>query len=85
MVDEGGFSFDLTGSPTPSDVVVKAVAEAASVDPMELPPLSDVVDPDALDALFQEQGPSHVSFGYSGYDVELDSAGTVVVEERETE
>lgn len=35
-----------------STAVVEAVARSKGVDHTELPPLSDVVDPDALDALF---------------------------------
>lgn len=30
-----------------------AVAEAKNVDPLELEPLNDVIDPDALDKIFQ--------------------------------
>lgn len=36
----------------PSEVIVEAVAAAAGVDPTDLPPLYDFVDPDALDSLF---------------------------------
>lgn len=37
---------------TPSMAVVVAVANAKGVDPLELEPLGDVVDPEALDRLF---------------------------------
>lgn len=40
---------------SPSQVVVTALADATGVDPMELPPLSEYVDFDALNSLFQEQ------------------------------
>ena len=35
-----------------SSAIVDAVAAAAGVDPLELPPLNRSIDPDALDALF---------------------------------
>ena len=37
---------------SPAEVVVEALAEAAGVDPIDLPPLYDFVDTDALDRLF---------------------------------
>ena len=36
-----------------SEVVVTAVADAKGVDPLDLDPLYDSVDPDALDSLFR--------------------------------
>jgi hypothetical protein len=35
-----------------SSRVLRAVAEATETDPADLPPLYDVIDPDALDAVF---------------------------------
>jgi len=39
---------------SPSEAIIQAVAAAAGVEPTELPPLFDFVDPDALDTLFQD-------------------------------
>lgn len=36
--------------------VVEAVAEAKGVDPLDLDPLYDVIDPDALEGMFQFPG-----------------------------
>ena len=38
--------------PPPSVAIINAVAEAADVDPLELPPLYTYVDPGVLDELF---------------------------------
>ncbi|WIV67373.1 HalOD1 output domain-containing protein [Natrialbaceae archaeon AArc-T1-2] len=46
--------YDLKGDRSPTEVIVKALAEAAGVDPLELPPLNEFVDCDALDSLFKE-------------------------------
>ncbi len=56
--------------------IVRAVAEAEGVSPAELPMLSDVVDPEGLDALFSNLGPIgessvRFSFDYCGYTVVL--------------
>lgn len=65
--------------------VVTAVAEATGRDPTELDPLNDVVDPDALDALFSSTGlgthrpPSRVEFRYCGRTVVVTGDGTVDV------
>lgn len=39
-----------------STTVVLAVSRARGVEPTELPPLAEVIDPDALDALFAPDG-----------------------------
>jgi len=71
---------EVVGSP--SETVVEAVAEFKDVDPVDLSPaLYDAVDPDALDALFGADGfaDGRVEFVYAGCEVEIDSAGQVVV------
>lgn len=67
----------MSGSSLSYDIVM-AVSQAEGVTPSELIPLHDVVDPDALDALFDDPaGPAlrdgHVSFIYEGYVVEVDN------------
>ena len=42
------------GSETPAAAIIAAVAEAADVDPLELPPLYEFIDLDALNTLFQK-------------------------------
>jgi len=39
---------------SPAEVIVDALAEAAGIDPLDLPPLYEFVDGDALDNLFEE-------------------------------
>lgn len=39
---------------SPAEAIIDALAEAAGVDPLELPPLYEFVDCDALDRLFAE-------------------------------
>jgi len=56
--------------------IVRAVAEAESVNPGELPVLADVIDPEAVESLFDSDpavGRSGVrlSFDYCGYVVEV--------------
>jgi hypothetical protein len=68
-----------------STAIVDTLAEAKGVDPLELDPLYDVVDPDALDALFSPSDESddsrfgRVTFRTSGYEVEATSTGRVHV------
>jgi len=70
----------------PSERVVESVAEAKGVDPVDLnPPLNDVVDLDALDALFSPVGGvprslGRVEFSYDGYVVVVEGNGSVTVE-----
>lgn len=70
-------------------VVVETVADAAGVDPLELPPLYGAVDPEALDSLFQprpgvgdDRSAKAVRFTYHGYEVSVTEDGDVSLRER---
>lgn len=45
--------YDPETESSATETVIWALAEAVGVDPVELPPLYDYVDPDALNALFE--------------------------------
>ena len=67
-----------------SQTVVLAVAEATGEDAMELPPLYDAIDPDALNKLFSgalgaERRDGSVEFAYAGCDVSVRADGRVTV------
>ncbi|SNZ04152.1 hypothetical protein SAMN06269185_0464 [Natronoarchaeum philippinense] len=73
---------DESASRSLSDAVVKALADAEDADPLDLDPLYEVIDPDALDALFARTGDGdrregRVEFRASGYHVEVTSTGRV--------
>lgn len=73
-----------TRQQNPTETVVREVASLEGVDPIELDPLFDVLDPEALDTLVREDGdrsraPLRIEFVYHGYDVVVTSAGTVDV------
>jgi len=65
--------------------IIEAVAETAGVDPLELPPLYETIDPEAIDALIADSetghstSPSLIKFAYAGYTVTVDSNQTVEV------
>lgn len=69
--------------------VVRAVADAADADPLDLPPLYDAVDPDSFDVLLSlpaelDGGESTevASFTYWEYDVTVFGDGSVDLTER---
>jgi hypothetical protein len=68
-----------------TEAVVLAVAEATDADPLDLDPLYDCVDPDALDDLFEsgDDGTARLSgsftFEYEGCDVAVHADQRVVV------
>ncbi|WP_226008062.1 HalOD1 output domain-containing protein [Natrinema salinisoli] len=67
---------------TPVYAVVSAVSEASGLDMVELPPLYDAINPDALNALFTsraEPAVNKISFEYAGYDVVVRGTGAVEV------
>lgn len=63
-----------------SEAIVNAVAKFAGVDPLEMEPIYDGIDPDALDTLFDSRtdgthrsGGLNVEFRLDGYAVALSS------------
>ena len=66
-----------------SAAVIEAVAEEMGTDPKHLPEtLHEVIDPDALDALFGGQNSSEgvVMISYCGYSVTVTASGEVSFE-----
>lgn len=59
--------------------VISTVAARSNTDPEELDSLYSVVDPDALEALFQPGTTGTVSFRYHGYEVVVHSDGDLDV------
>ena len=51
--------------------VVLAVAEEKDADPLELPPLGEQLDPDALDTLFKDRLPDDTEFRFEYADVRV--------------
>ena len=55
---------------TPTEAVVDALAEAADVDPLDLSPLYDEIDTEAIDRLFQEHGGASSSEAILSFQVD---------------
>ena len=70
---------------TATEQVIRTVAETTETDPLELPPLYETIDPDALDALVEDMEAGTISFTYVGREITVDSDGTVTVEEPPTD
>jgi hypothetical protein len=67
---------------TPVVAVVSVVADAAGTDPLELPPLSNAINPEALNDLVgagRRSGLESVSFEYAGYDIVVSGADDIQV------
>lgn len=80
--------FHVPFDPTSDDVVevvVRAVAVIQNVEPTELPPLENAVDPDALSAIFGSDSEAsttdvQVTFVYEGLEITVNSDGNVYLE-----
>jgi len=70
---------------SPSEAVIYQVANHENVDPMDLSPLYDVVDPDALDSLVGTANGNgadlQIEFTYAGYNVTVTGDGAVEVDD----
>lgn len=75
-------TWDTESENTPVYAVVSAVAEVEGVDPVDLPPLYNAINPEALNALFtsrNDTSSASVKFEYAGYNVIVHGEGTVKV------
>jgi len=65
--------------------IVEAVAETAGVDPLELPPLYETIDPEAIDTLIADSeasrstSPDVIKFAYADHTVTVYGDQTVEV------
>jgi len=66
---------------TVSEQIVDHVASATGTDPLELPPLYESVDPDALNALVSGPGDVEVSFLYADREVCVESGGEISIDD----
>lgn len=65
------------------DRVLAAVAKEERCGTLDLPPLYDVVDPDALERVLQGTGVNEVSFSYHGYSISIVRNGRISVTSEE--
>ncbi|THE66742.1 hypothetical protein D8Y22_01060 [Salinadaptatus halalkaliphilus] len=78
-------TFDPSTDDQPSERVVSAVASLRDEDPLELSPLYDAVEPEALDALVDhanrvdEAGTHRLWFAYEGFDIGVQSDGQIEI------
>lgn len=70
---------DFDGPDSVTEAVVCAVADAEDASPLELRPLAEVIDTDALDELVRGDGEVSVEFAYHGYRVSVSGAGRITV------
>lgn len=66
---------------TPSERVVRVVADETGVDPLDLPPLYDTIDTDALNAAVDGLESGSVRFDYAGLSVTVGGDGSVTTSE----
>ncbi|MFT4958494.1 MAG: hypothetical protein ACI9PP_002126 [Halobacteriales archaeon] len=68
----------------PSMAVIDAVAAELSVDPVDMGPLADEIDPDALNDLVDSMDSGRITFPFEGFEVTVDSDGEVSIESTRT-
>jgi len=79
----------VTDSDSLTVAIVSAVAESKGVAPVDLPPLYNAIDVDALSALFaptssEDRDSGQASFEYAGRAIDVNADGTVAVSPLET-
>lgn len=69
-------------TPNASEQVVLAVAAETDTDPLDLPPLYETLDPDALDSVVHKSPDCTVTFQYAGCTLTVESSSNIFVDER---
>jgi hypothetical protein len=69
--------------PSPTEQVVLEIAEQEGIEPTELPPLYDTIDPEALNALLTTDTVSDLTFEYLDYEVTVTAPDHITVSEVE--
>lgn len=74
--------YDFENDSSATEAIIWALADAADVDPTDLPPLFEYVDPDALNALFDREdiavaGDTILSFQVDTWNVFVRSDGRI--------
>ncbi|WP_049928981.1 HalOD1 output domain-containing protein [Halopiger goleimassiliensis] len=87
--DEYVTTFDPDAGESASESVITAVAALSGTRPVDLPPLYEAVDPDALDSLIAharrtDAGTHELWFSYDGFDVSVRSDGRIRIVGSET-
>lgn len=75
-----------------SEELIRAVAVFNNADPNELAILAEVIDPEALDSLFQShpngrlrETDGHVTFEYNDHQIQIVTDGTITIGSRQPE
>ncbi len=75
--DSDELSVDTPASP--SVTVVMGVAEREQTSPLEIEPLYETIDPDALNGLFPNDGSVRITFEYIGYTITVHGNGHIEI------
>lgn len=67
---------------TPSEAVIESIAEETASDPLELPPLNNAINLEALDRLFVNRQGGTVTFCCCGHVITVKQDGTVAIHEK---
>jgi hypothetical protein len=64
---------------TVSELIVEKVAEVTDCDPLDLPPLYQSIDPDAVDELIESLSSGTIHFTYANQNIEIASSGEIAL------
>lgn len=82
--EEIEYCVTIEGGAVPSETVVRTIVQAKGISPLEMPALYEIVDPEALDAIFKGKDLSYIQFLYYGYKVIVVSDGRIIIQDCET-
>lgn len=70
---------ELSGTSV-SEAVILALIRVTGVDPLEIPPLGESLNPIALDSLFEDDSfTGNMTFQYEAYEITVTSDGDITI------
>jgi hypothetical protein len=75
------FIYEMGPDQSPSEGVVEAMCAVSNIEPTSLDPLYSVIDPDALDTIFESgfSGNPTVKFQYNGREVMVENGREITI------
>ena len=59
--------------------MIEAIAFVTNQDPLDIDPVADAIDPDAMDRLLGDDDTVTISFVFEEYDVEVAGSGEIII------
>jgi hypothetical protein len=79
VMEKQKIDLPVNGISTPSEAIIMLIASQKDIEPTEMPPLYETIDPEALDTLFQKKPSGFVVFEYANCEVIVQECENITI------